>query len=126
MSHHGISTSETITFTLSTKIKLSLNFVNSTSITQKAHGTYIHVLEGADVGVLWSNVTEGTGEPGENHQTWTGDHYPATWLDPDSNPDRSGDKRVCYPLRYPGLQKLSLMYIVLQSSVCFLFPFLAK
>ena len=62
----------------------------------------IRVLEGADVGVMWSNVVEETGEPGENHRTWTGDHYPATCLDPDSNPDRRGDKRVRYPLRYPG------------------------
>ena len=51
---------------------------------------------------MWSNVVEETGEPGENHRTWTGDHYPATCLDPDSNPDRHGDKRVRYPLRYPG------------------------
>ena len=51
---------------------------------------------------MWSNVVEETGEPGENHRTWTGDHYPATCLDPDSNPDRRGDKRVHYPLRYPG------------------------
>ena len=41
---------------------------------------------------MWSNVVEETGEPGENHRTWTGDHYPATCLDPDSNPDRRGDK----------------------------------
>ena len=32
---------------------------------------------------MWSNVVEETGEPGENHRTWTGDHYPATCLDPD-------------------------------------------
>ena len=51
---------------------------------------------------MWSNVVEETGEPGENHRTWTGDHYPATCLDPDSNPVRLGDKRVRYPLRYPG------------------------
>ena len=51
---------------------------------------------------MWSNVVEETGEPGENHRTWTGDHYPATCIDPDSNPDRRGDKRVRYPLRYPG------------------------
>ena len=51
---------------------------------------------------MWSNVVEETGEPGENHRTWTGDHYPATRLDPDSNPDRRGDKRVRYPLCYPG------------------------
>ena len=51
---------------------------------------------------MWSNVVEETGEPGENHRTWTGDHYPATCLDPDSNPNRRGDKRVRYPLRYPG------------------------
>ena len=42
---------------------------------------------------MWSNVVEETGEPGENHRTWTGDHYPATCLDPDSDPDRCGDKR---------------------------------
>ena len=54
---------------------------------------------------MWSNVVEETGEPGENHRTWTGDHYPATCLDPDSNPDRRADKRVRYPLRYPGLKK---------------------
>ena len=23
---------------------------------------------------MWSNVVEETGEPGENHRTWTGDH----------------------------------------------------
>ena len=27
---------------------------------------------------MWSNVVEETGEPGENHRTWTGDHYPGT------------------------------------------------
>ena len=85
-------------------LRFTLNFIYFTSITQKAHWTYIRVLEGADVGVMWSNVVEETGEPGENHRTWTGDHYPATCLDPDSNPDRSGDKRVRYPLRYPGPQ----------------------
>ena len=42
---------------------------------------------------MWSNVVEETGEPGENHRAWTGDHYPATCLDPDSDPDRHGDKR---------------------------------
>ena len=51
---------------------------------------------------MWSNVVKETGEPGENHRTWTGDHYPATCRDPDSNPDHSGDKRVRYPLCYPG------------------------
>ena len=35
-----------------------LNFIYFTSNTQKAHGTYIRDLEGADVGVMWSNVTE--------------------------------------------------------------------
>ena len=34
-----------------------------TSITQKAHGIYIPVLEGADVAVIWSNVIEETGDP---------------------------------------------------------------
>ena len=72
----------------------------------------IRVLEGADVGVMWSNVVEETGEPGENHRTWTGDHYPATCIDPDSNPDRRGDKRVRYPLRYPGPQRVVLYSLV--------------
>ena len=43
--------------------KLKLYFI---SITQKAHGTYICVLDGADVGVMRSKVVEETGEPGEN------------------------------------------------------------
>ena len=77
----------------------SISFIYFTSITQKARWTYIRVLEGADVGVKWSNVAEETGEPGENHQTWTGDHYPATCLDPDSNTERRGDKR--YAIQAP-------------------------
>ena len=80
------------------KFKLYLFYFNYT----ESSLTYLRVLQGADVGVMWSNVVEETGEPGENHRTWTGDHYPATCLDPDSNPDRRGDKRVRYPLRYPG------------------------
>ena len=48
----------------------------------------------------WRYVVKRGGEPGENHRTWTGDHYPATCLDPDSNPDRRGDKRVRYSPRY--------------------------
>ena len=70
---------------------------------------------------MWSNVVEETGEPGENHRTWTGDHYPATCLDPDSNPDRRGDKRVRYPLRYPGPQFMiearSRYCLMLQTQV---------
>ena len=58
----------------------SLSFIYFTSIIQKAHGTYIRVLEGADVGVMWSNVVEKTGQPRENHRAWSGDHYPATCL----------------------------------------------
>ena len=38
-----------------------------TSITQKAHRTYQCILEGADVGVLWSYVVEETGAPRGNH-----------------------------------------------------------
>ena len=57
-----------------------LNTIYLTSNTQKAQRTYRRVLEGADVGVLWSYVVEETGEPGENHQPWTGDHYPATMI----------------------------------------------
>ena len=46
----------------------SLNTIYLTSITQKAQRTYRRVLEGADVGVLWSSVVEETAEPGENHR----------------------------------------------------------
>ena len=45
---------------------------------------------------MWSYVVEETGEPRENHQPWTGDHYLATCLYPSSGPGRSGDKRVFY------------------------------
>ena len=45
-----------------------LNFICFTSIIKKANGTYICVLEGMHVGVMWSNVVEETGEPGENHR----------------------------------------------------------
>ena len=48
-----------------------------TLITQKAHRIYKHILEGADVGVIWLYIVEETRVPGENHQPWTGDHYPA-------------------------------------------------
>ena len=72
----------------------SLNNIYYTSIIQKAQRTYRHVLEGTDVGVLWSYVMEETGEHGENHQPWTGDHYPATCRDRDLICGRSGDKPV--------------------------------
>ena len=55
---------------------------------------------------MWSNVVEATREPGENHQTWTGEHYPATCPDTNLNLDRRGDKRVCYSLCYPGPQHI--------------------
>ena len=45
------------------------------SITQKAHRTYKRVLEGVNVGILWSYVVEETGVPGGNHRPWAGDHY---------------------------------------------------
>ena len=45
---------------------LSLNTIYFTSITQKAHRTYKRVLQGADVGILWSNVVEETVERGGN------------------------------------------------------------
>ena len=37
-----------------------------TSITQKAQGAYKRVLEGAGVGVIWSNMVDETGETGKN------------------------------------------------------------
>ena len=66
---------------------------------------------------MWSNVVEETGEPGENHRAWTGDHYPATCLDPDSNPDRRGDKRVRYPLRYPGPHDMNVILWVKEAHM---------
>ena len=56
--------------------KKSLKAIYLTSITQKPHRTYKRVLEGADVGVLWSYMVEETGEPGENHRPWTGRPLP--------------------------------------------------
>ena len=63
-----------------------------TSITQKADGTYNHVLKGADADVMLSNVVE---EPVENHRPWTGDtleerpllSHALKCLDPDLNTD---------------------------------------
>ena len=69
---------------------------------RKLKELYIHILEGTNVGVTWSNVVVETEEPGKNHQFWMGDHYPATCSYPDMNPNRRGDKRVCYTQRYPG------------------------
>ena len=48
-----------------------LNVIHFTSITHTAHYTYIRVLQGAEVGVMWSNVVEETGEHG---QTFVGNH----------------------------------------------------
>ena len=50
----------------------------SLNVSTDGHRTYKRVLEGTDVGVLWSNVVEETGVPGGNHRPWAGDHYPAT------------------------------------------------
>ena len=72
-----------------------INIIYFTLIIQKAQGTYVCVLEGIDVGVMWSDVVDETREPGENCM---GDHCPATCLDSDSKPDR----RVRYPLRCPA------------------------
>ena len=60
------------------------------------------VLEGADfVWRMWSYVVDEIGEPVENCWPWTGDHYPATCLYPDSNPSRSGSKR-CFTTTLPS------------------------
>ena len=52
----------------------SLNFIYFPSITQKAHGTYINILEGTGVGLMWTNLVEETGEHRENHQIWMSHH----------------------------------------------------
>ena len=65
----------------------SLNTIYLASITRKAQRTYIRVLEGADVGVLWSYLVEETGEPGVNHRPWlatTPCHMPTPGFDPGS------------------------------------------
>ena len=49
----------------------SLNFIYFISFTQNAHGISVRVLKGADVGAMWSNVVEETGEPRENHHWLT-------------------------------------------------------
>ena len=63
-----------------------LNTIYLTSITQKAQRTYRRVLEGADVGVLWSYVVEETEEPWKNHQHLDGRplpcHMPTPGFDP--------------------------------------------
>ena len=41
---------------------------------------------------VWSYVEEETGVLGENHQHWTGDHYPATCRHQDLILGRSGGK----------------------------------
>ena len=72
----------------------SLNTIYLTSITKKAQITFRRVLNCADVGVLWSYVVEVTGDPGENHRPWTGDHYPVTCRHRDSISGRSVGRRV--------------------------------
>ena len=68
----------------------------------------MHVLEGRNVGIMWSKVVEETREHGENYQTWTGDRYPATCIDLNSNPDHSDNshKKQCYPMCYPGQREV--------------------
>ena len=66
-------------------IKFNLYF---TSITQKAHRTYIRVLEGADFANVVSLVDE-TWEHVENHRVWMGDYLPVKCTDPDLKLDCS-------------------------------------
>ena len=70
---------------------------------------------------MWSSVVEETGEPGENHRTWMGNHYPATCLDPDLNPDCIGDKQVHYPLCYPGPYFILFQYYIRNSEIFVVF-----
>ena len=51
--------------------------------------TYIGVFEDKGVG----NVLEETGELGKSHRPWMGDHYTATCLGPDLNPNAEGKKK---------------------------------
>ena len=73
-------------------VKVGLVIIYFTSITQKDHGTYIHVLEGVDVGIIWPNVVKETREPGVNPRPWMGDHSPATCPGMDLNLYHRGDK----------------------------------
>ena len=50
------------------------------------------------------NMVEETGESGENHRPWMGDHYPVTCFDSDLNPDRRYDKCVIhYAIQTPAI-----------------------
>ena len=51
--------------------------------------------------VVFKYVVEEIGEPVENYQPWTADHFPVTCLYPGSNLGSSDDKRVL-PLHYLG------------------------
>ena len=44
---------------------------------------------------MWSIMVEETGEPGENHQPWMGDHHPATCRSQELG--CKGDKLESYP-----------------------------
>ena len=66
------------------------------TIPQKAPRTYRRVLEGAEVGFLWSYVMEETVVHGGNQWPWTGNHYPITCQRRESNPGCSGDKQGFY------------------------------
>ena len=46
--------------------------------TESSKNLYTRSLRRGCWRVLWSYVVEETGEPGENHRPWTGDHHPVT------------------------------------------------
>ena len=65
----------TFTAITGTVTDLIIIYLPVTSITRKVDVTYIRILEGEDIGVMWSSMVEKTRESRENHQPWMGDNY---------------------------------------------------
>ena len=57
-----------LVFKMTETIPKSLNTIYFTPMTPKAHRTCRRVLEGADVGILWSYVVQETEAPRGNHR----------------------------------------------------------
>ena len=99
------------------------------SITQKGHGTYLHILEGADFMHLY--VVEEIRVFRENHSSWIGDYYPATCLGPDSNPDHrvgelSHEKTGLLPMRKQSRRSASHLQRLCFHNIDSTFPLLPK
>ena len=72
-----------------------------TSVTQKAHGTYICVLDCADVVLCGQIWLEETGEFRVTHPSWMCSHYRFTCLNSDLDLPCRGDQLMHWSLCYP-------------------------